>query len=102
MSINDKTIRLWELVWDYEFPGWADLDDGARPSLEIFLTIHCQCGKDGISPARKPTWTEDDFQKLLTDLQYRGYGWLRPEGVRKKLEEMAANSQGPPALPWEK
>ena len=27
-----------------------------------------------------------------------GYGWLRPEGVRRKLEEMAAEWTGP--LPW--
>ena len=29
-----------------------------------------------------------DFANLITDLQNRGYGWLRPEGVRKKLNEL--------------
>jgi hypothetical protein len=27
--------------------------------------------------------------KLLQELRYRGYGWLKPEGVRKKLEELS-------------
>ena len=49
----------------------------------------------------RPVYNEDDFQKLIKELQYRGYGWLKLEGVRKKLEEMAANWQGPPPFPWE-
>jgi hypothetical protein len=36
-----------------------------------------------------PTWSEEDFQRLLHTLGCAGYGWLRPEGVRRKLEEMA-------------
>ena len=35
---------------------------------------------------------------LLEELKVRGYGWLRPEGVRQKLEEMTANWTGPPLL----
>ena len=91
-------VRLWELDWDYEFPGWSDRDEGARPYLEIFLTLHCPYGKDGISRVGKPVWNDEDFEKLVTDLQYRGYGWLRPEGVKRELEKMAANWQGPPPL----
>jgi len=37
----------------------------------------------------KPTWTEEDFKGLLHTLGCAGYGWLRQEGVRRKLEEMA-------------
>ena len=98
---HDETIRLYEFDWDYEFPGWSDWDEGARPYLEIFLTMHCPYGPDGLSRVGKPVWNNEDFEKLLKDLQYRGYGWLRPEGVRKKLEEMTANWQGPPPLPGE-
>ena len=46
----------------------------------------------------RPTWTEEDFQGLLRQLQYSGYGWLRPEGVRRKLEEMARDWQDLPPL----
>lgn len=97
----DKTLRLWELDWDYEFPGPADWHEGARPYLEIFLTLHCPHGEDGISRVGKPQWNDEDFKKLLKDLQCRGYGWLRPEGVRRKLEEMTRNWTGPPPLPGE-
>jgi len=94
----DNTIRLWQLDWDYEIPKPADWDEGAKAYLEIFLTLHCPLGPDGISRVGRPVWKDDDFKRLLQDLQYRGYGWLRPAGVRKKLEEMTANWQGPPPL----
>ncbi len=84
----DNAIHLWEFDFDYEFPEPADWDEGARPYLKIFLTLHTPHGPDGISRVGAPTWTKDDFQRLLTELGYRGYGWLRPEGVRRKLEEL--------------
>ncbi len=90
----DNTIRIWALDWDLDFPDPADWDEGARPYLEIFLTLHTPYGPDGLSRQGKPQWTQEDFQKLLTELGYRGYGWLRPEGVRRKLEEMAKERRG--------
>ena len=89
---------LWEQVWVYEFPEPSDWDEGARPYLEKFLTLCCPVDKDGIRSVGKPVWNDEDFKKLLNELQHRGYGWLRPQGVRKKLEEMTANWQGPPRL----
>jgi WD40 repeat protein len=47
----------------------------------------------------KPVWTEEDFEGLLYTLGCAGYGWLRPEGVRRKLEQMARKWQGPPSVP---
>jgi len=110
---DDKTLRLWELVWNYEFPEPVDWDEGARPYLQSFLTLHTPYAaelpadrkptEDDITLALtrrgKPSWNEEDYQKLLTHLSHCGYGWLRPEGVRRKLEEMAAGWQGPPPLP---
>ena len=85
----EKIISCWALDWDYDFPAPADWDEGARPYLDIFLTLHTPYGPDGLRRVGKPQWTEEDFQKLLQELGYRGYGWLRPEGVRRELEKMA-------------
>jgi len=112
---SDGSVCLWELDWDYEFPKPADWNEAARSYLEIFLTLHTPYRgqlAEGREPADediraaltrtgKPTWNDADFDRLLIDLQHAGCGWLQPEGVRRKLEEMVADWQGPPPAPWE-
>jgi WD40 repeat protein/serine/threonine protein kinase len=99
----DKTLIAWILDWDYEFPVHADWDKGACPYLENFLTLHTPYAgtlPQNREPTEKeitlaltrrgvPAWTEEDFKSLLYTLGCAGYGWLRPEGVRRELERMA-------------
>jgi hypothetical protein len=55
----------------------VDWDERVRPYLEIFLTL------------RKGKWGEEDFKLLIDELaSKRGYGWVRPEGIRRELEKM--------------
>jgi WD40 repeat protein/serine/threonine protein kinase len=110
---DDRTMRLWEFDWDLEVPDASEWDDGALPYLEHFLTLHTPTTSvlptdrapsereivAALSRRGTPKWMDEDFQVLLHKLGHTGYGWLRPEGVRKKLEEMAANWTGPPPLP---
>jgi WD40 repeat protein len=96
---RDSTLRVWGLLWDSDCPDPADWDEAARPCLQSFLTRHCACGRRPGTHVGKPEWNDDDFEGLLEDLQYRGFGWLRPEGVRRELEKMTAEWKGPPPLP---
>jgi WD40 repeat protein len=98
-ALSCGAVRLWEFEWECEFPEPKDWDDGARPYLETFLTLHMRVGLDGISRVGKSVWNDDDFENLLAELGYRGYGWLRPEGVRRQLEKMTSEWKGPPELP---
>ncbi len=90
---DGKALRLWELEWDWEFPDQTDWDDDATPLLEFFLTRsrpYEMCGSnDARMPARKgaPRWDERDFESLLKELSFRGYGWLRSDGIRRKLDD---------------
>jgi WD40 repeat protein/serine/threonine protein kinase len=95
---HDNILQLWVLDWALEEKEPADWDVGAQPYLENSLILHSP-GKNFFGKWKKPEWTEGDFRQLLHTLGCAGYGWLRPEGVRRKLEEMAANWQGPPPLP---
>jgi WD40 repeat protein/serine/threonine protein kinase len=81
---NDGSLRIWRLEWQPEFRSIAEWDEGARPYLEVFLTRHTP-------PLRgaRPEWGEDDFRRLLGQLRYAGFGWLRPDGVRNHLQELA-------------
>jgi WD40 repeat protein len=98
----DNTLQLWELDWECEFPAPADWDEGARPYLESFLSLHTPYAAElprdhtpseeeirlALTHVGKPSWNEQEFDALIRQLQYAGYGWLRPDGVRKQLEEM--------------
>jgi hypothetical protein len=109
---SDDGIRLWELEWELEAHDPIDWDEGASPALETFLTLHIPYAgelpldrepteqeiQQALTRRGEPSWNERDFQDLIRQLQYSGYGWLRPEGVQRKLEEMAASWQGPPPL----
>jgi WD40 repeat protein len=109
---EDNTLRRWFLDWELEDRQPADWDNGARPYLESFLCMHtpyaAELPPDGnpteeqiqraLTRCGKPTWNDTDFHALLYTLGCAGYGWLRPEGVRRELEKMAESWQGPPPL----
>jgi WD40 repeat protein len=94
----DLTFKLWLLDWELQAREPADWDAGAWPYLAVFLNRHLPyTGKVPNEAASfdiewalarhgRPTWTEEDFQRLLHLLGCAGHGRLRPEGVRRKLE----------------
>jgi WD40 repeat protein/serine/threonine protein kinase len=86
---GDEKIKIWQLDWNYYFPEQVDWDNGARPYLQNFLMLHKPYGPDGITSHGKPKWDEAEFQIFLRSLGRFGYGWLKEEGVRRKLVEMA-------------
>jgi hypothetical protein len=110
---GDKTLRHWELDWELEARDPSDWDEGAQPYLANFLTLHtpyaCELPPNretseeevalALTRHGRPRWNESDFKSLLFTLGCAGYGWLRPQGVHKKLEKMAVNWTGLPALP---
>jgi WD40 repeat protein len=101
------TLEVWFLDWDLEDNQPADWDEGARPYLEVFLAAHQPYAGElpadrtptdedvtcALTRKGRPVWTEDDFSQFLYTLGCAGYGWLRPEGVRRELEKMTADWQ---------
>jgi WD40 repeat protein/serine/threonine protein kinase len=85
LTVGDATAKLWLLDWELEERPPADWDEGARPCLEAFLN---QAGDARGEPLR----AEEDFEDLMYRLGCEGYGWLRPEGVRRELEKMIEES----------
>jgi len=101
---DDPALTLWLLDWDLVDTLPAAWDEGARPYLDAFLTLHqprtstpdASGAAVGSSVAN---WTDSDLQRLLRTLQQAGYGWLQPEGVRQQLLRMAQAATVKPALP---
>jgi len=105
---REGSIKVWFLDWDLDENKPSDWDPSATPYLEAFLRAHQPYASDlpekarppadhvarGLSRAGRPVWNEADFQELLYQLGCCGYGWLRPEVIRKELERMTASFQG--------
>ena len=112
-TIANRELVKWELDWELDYREAKDWDEGAKYLLINFLTLHTpRLGSlpSGRNPTEeeltlfltrrgKPSWTEDEFRQLLENFEYAGYGWLRPEGVRNKLEQLAAFWAEPPDYP---
>jgi len=91
-AAGDGTLRVAYLDWEPKVRPFAEWDETARPHLEVFLSQHSRQVGDG---HRDVEWREDDFRELLADLGYRGLGWLRPDGVRARLEQLAEDARQP-------
>jgi hypothetical protein len=98
----DKTAKLWFLDWELGTHPQSNWDPGVASYLEAFLNrqrppvgalpLDRQPGEAEIAAALtrkgRPTWTEADFQSLLEELGFAGYGWLSSDVVRIKLVEL--------------
>jgi hypothetical protein len=104
----DESLLLWELDWELEVRAPEDWDAGADSLLRIFLAMHILPDSSlpvEYVPDEQETrwapiyrerfgWTEPDFQALLARLQQAGYGWLSPQGVRARLQDMTTAWRG--------
>jgi hypothetical protein len=90
---NDGTIRFWLMDWDLEERPSADWDIAVERYLEVFLEQKRPYANVAEGPKRhgRPAWSDGDSEELVQDLGRAGYGFLRPESVKEKLEEMAAH-----------
>lgn len=96
----DKTVKVCVLDWELEDRSPVDWDDGVRPIVDAFLAQHVPYGSSLVkerlptqeqiheyfSRIGKPVYTETDLNMLLHTLRCAGYGWVRPDEVKKRLE----------------
>jgi WD40 repeat protein len=80
LHINN-TIKIWELDWEYEFPNEVDWHEDAEPYVRNFLTLY------------NNQWTNEQFEQFYQKLQWAGLGWVRKEGVLRKMNEMAREAE---------
>jgi WD40 repeat protein/serine/threonine protein kinase len=77
----DGAVRSFELDWepDDRVPDW---DERVRAFLEVFLALRRPGSPAALSAGEK--------EALLADLRRRGFGFLSPDRVAKRLEPLVA------------
>jgi len=83
-------ICVWTLDWELAPKEETSWDDSANP----FVTDFLERTNEGLRrlkgpPSTIPWWTENAFDELLFTLRCAGLGWLDPEGIRRKVLELA-------------
>jgi WD40 repeat protein len=78
---SDRLLKLWRLDWDYNFHNPVSVDQSLQGYLEAFLFQHAPAQTSSPGRTGRPNWTEADFQQLLVELGYRGYGGLAVKQV---------------------
>jgi WD40 repeat protein len=88
---TDKGLDIYRIEYRYHFPGWLDslsekelFPAGRFPKWETIFEVFLR---------RCPNWTDGDFKMLVAELQNYGYGWLKPEGVRKRLLDIKTSGK---------
>lgn len=69
------TLKVWEIDWMYEFPGWSDWDEEAQPYFDQFCKLY---GSECV----------DKIDLLINTLQNNGFGYLKYSAVRSRLMKM--------------
>jgi formylglycine-generating enzyme required for sulfatase activity/serine/threonine protein kinase len=90
VTAGENGVRVWELDWEFAFPEPADWHEDARPHLASFLSRNSLAG----APGPQPPPEEAQVERLVEDLARKGFGWLRPEGVRRELKRMSRPAEG--------
>lgn len=82
-SSEDQTVRVWDMEWDYAFPGWHDSAAELDPMIEVLLHAYF--------PEKRFSGIELDeqmFWKIRVELEYRGFGWIRPESLWVRIHQI--------------
>jgi len=87
---HDCAIQVWDIDWEYDFPGWKERDERILPILRLFLETHRPFGPDGIRRHGQPTWTTNDVAILLERLQHCGLGFVQEDAVEESLRSLAS------------
>lgn len=82
-SSEDQTVRVWDMEWDYVFPGWND----GVPELDAYITVLLNAYYPG-TKFSDIKLDEPMFWKIRIELEYRGFGWIRPESLWIRIHQI--------------
>jgi WD40 repeat protein len=86
---EDATVRGWNIEWGYEFPGWQEnapqLDDYVRTLMHVHSPkANISAIRSGVIPTEMPP-DERLFRTIRAELEFRGFGWIKPDAVWKAM-----------------
>jgi hypothetical protein len=91
-----SALKLWQLDWEPAAKDGTAWDESARPYLEVFLKQHVPRLRGRLAREGQPSWDDQAAGQLIKELGYRGFGYLKPSGVRRRLGELTREQKRRP------
>ena len=92
---EDATVRGWNIEWGYEFPGWREDAPLLDEYVQTLINVHSPKAnisaiRSGVIPTEMPP-DERLFRAVRAELEFRGFGWIKPDAVWKAMLRCAAD-----------
>jgi WD40 repeat protein len=88
---DDAVVRVWELHWNYQFPGWSKVTPKAESVLKILLSLY----SPDVFGLETPKIDEAVIKRIVLEMEYRGFGVILPEELKKTIDRLIADWHGP-------
>ncbi|GHT44459.1 hypothetical protein FACS189454_01900 [Planctomycetales bacterium] len=79
---EDGVVRVWDLTWNFQFPGWQDCSAKAEAVMRNLLSLY---SSDGVEP---PKVDAAVTKRILLEMEYRGFGTIPSNKLKQMLEKL--------------
>ncbi|MDD5370883.1 MAG: hypothetical protein PHQ40_17515, partial [Anaerolineaceae bacterium] len=86
---SDRLLKIWRLDWTYTLPARVSPDATLLTYLDAFIQLHRPYTNGGIARMGKSSWNQGDYDQLVQDLSFRGYGGVDEEELIGLLRQRA-------------
>lgn len=87
-ALEDGTLRVWYLDWEPDVRDFVMYDEVIDSYVQTFLKLHTPYLQENLSRRGIPEWSEEDLEEFLSELKYRGHGWITEEGIKDKVIDL--------------
>jgi len=84
---DDATVNVWELHWDYVFPGWTTATPRAETVLRTLLSLYSPDAAGKEPPKIDATM----MKRILLEMEYCGFGMILPEELKQIIARLIAD-----------
>ncbi|MDR3182817.1 MAG: protein kinase [Planctomycetaceae bacterium] len=82
---EDGIVRIWELSWNFMFPGGQPMSPKAELLLRHLAMFYSADGETF------PQLSEAAEKRILLEMEYRGFGMIPAATLKEKLTELGGN-----------
>ncbi|MDR1924615.1 MAG: protein kinase [Planctomycetaceae bacterium] len=81
---DDAVVRVWNLYWNYQFPGWSDMTPEAINMIKILLSLYSNNNSNNTAQTTQKLNTTI-IKRIIREMEYRGFGFIKPKEIKNQI-----------------